>query len=31
VKRDDHDYRPSRRPRETRADATSCTWRAVRP
>jgi hypothetical protein len=31
VKRDDHDYRPSRRPRETRADATSRTWRAVRP
>jgi len=31
VKRDDHDYRPSRRPRETRAEATSRTWRAVRP
>jgi hypothetical protein len=31
VKRDDHDYRPSRPPRETRADATSRTWRAVRP
>ena len=31
MKRDDHDYRPSRWPRETRADATSRTWRAVRP
>ena len=31
VKRDDHNYCPSRRPRETRADATSRTWRAVRP
>jgi len=31
MKRDDHDYRPSRWPRETRADATSRTRRAVRP